>query len=100
MNWLLVALFGYVGLQLLVGLAVTSRVKSESDYLLAGRKLGPTLVVFSMFATWFGAESCIGAAGAVYEHGLSGARADPLGYAALSVPARRGVRGAALAAAS
>ncbi len=81
MNWLLVALFGYVGLQLLVGLAVTSRVKSESDYLLAGRKLGPTLVVFSMFATWFGAESCIGAAGAVYEQGLSGARADPLGYA-------------------
>jgi len=82
LNWLLVALFGYVGLQLLVGLAVTGRVKSESDYLLAGRKLGPTLVVFSMFATWFGAESCIGAAGAVYEQGLSGARADPLGYAA------------------
>jgi Na+/proline symporter len=81
LNWLLVALFGYVGLQLLVGLAVTSRVKSESDYLIAGRKLGPTLVVFSMFATWFGAESCIGAAGAVYEQGLSGARADPLGYA-------------------
>ena len=82
MNWLLIALFGYVGLQLVVGLVVSRRVASESDYLLAGRKLGPALVVFSMFATWFGAESCIGAAGAVYEHGLSGARTDPLGYAA------------------
>ncbi len=81
MNWLLVALFGYVGAQLVVGLVVSRRVASESDYLIAGRKLGPALVVFSMFATWFGAESCIGAAGAVYEHGLSGARADPFGYA-------------------
>ena len=77
MNWLLIGLFGYVGLQLVVGLAVSRKVASESDYLVAGRKLGPALVVFSVFATWFGAESCIGAAGAVYAEGLSGARADP-----------------------
>jgi len=82
LNWLLIGLFGYVGLQLVVGLAVSRKVASESDYLVAGRKLGPALVVFSMFATWFGAESCIGAAGAVYAEGLSGARADPFGYAA------------------
>ena len=81
MNWLLIGLFGYVGLQLVVGLAVSRKVSSESDYLVAGRKLGPALVVFSMFATWFGAETCIGAAGAVYAEGLSGARADPFGYA-------------------
>lgn len=81
MNWLLFGLLAYVGLQLAVGLFVSRKVASESDYLVAGRKLGPSLVVFSMFATWFGAESCIGAAGAVYEHGLDGARADPFGYA-------------------
>src|SRR5262245_65551575 len=74
-----VAVLAYVGLQLLLGLAVSRKIASESDYLVAGRKLGPTLVIFSMFATWFGAESCIGAAGAVYEHGLSGMRADPVG---------------------
>ncbi len=79
-NWLLFALLAYVGAQLLVGLAVSRKIASESDYLVAGRKLGPTLVVFSMFATWFGAESCIGAAGEVYRHGFSGMRADPLGY--------------------
>ncbi len=81
MNWLLVALLAYVALQLLVGLLVSRRVASEADYLIAGRKLGPTLVVFSMFATWFGAENCIGASGAVYAAGLEGATADPFGYA-------------------
>jgi Na+/proline symporter len=80
-NWLLVGLLAYVGLQLAIGLFVSRSIASESDYLVAGRKLGPALVVFSMFATWFGAESCIGAAGAVYEFGLSGATADPFGYA-------------------
>jgi SSS family solute:Na+ symporter len=81
MNWLLVALLAYVGAQLAIGLFVSRRIASESDYLVAGRKLGPWLVTFSMFATWFGAESCIGAAGAVYQFGLDGARADPFGYA-------------------
>ena len=81
MNWLLFWLLAYVGLQLAIGLWVSRKVASESDYLVAGRKLGPSLVVFSMFATWFGAESCIGAAGAVYQYGLDGARADPFGYA-------------------
>jgi Na+/proline symporter len=76
-----VAILAYVGLQLALGLAVSRRVTTESDYLVAGRSLGPFLVTFSMFATWFGAESCIGAAGAVYEHGLAGATADPFGYA-------------------
>ena len=82
MNWLLFGLLGYVGLQLAAGLFVSRKIASESDYLIAGRQLGPSLVVFSMFATWFGAESCIGAAGTVYQYGLEGARTDPLGYAA------------------
>ncbi|MEZ4331863.1 MAG: sodium:solute symporter family protein [Myxococcota bacterium] len=81
MSWLLVALIAYVGVQLGVGLIVSRRVMTESDYLIAGRRLGPVLVTFSMFATWFGAETCIGAAGAVYAFGLEGATADPFGYA-------------------
>ncbi|MGH8627687.1 MAG: sodium:solute symporter family protein, partial [Gammaproteobacteria bacterium] len=54
---------------------------SEQDYLLGGRKLGPGLVLFSVFATWFGAETCIGASGEVFAKGLSGASVDPFGYA-------------------
>ena len=38
------------------------------------------MVSFSLFATWFGTETCIGSSAAVYEKGLSGSRADPFGY--------------------
>ncbi len=56
-------------------------MRSEQDYLLAGRKLNVPMVSMTIFATWFGAETCIGAAGAIYENGLAGGRTDPFGYA-------------------
>ena len=80
MNSIAVGVLVYVLAQLLVGLAASRRIRSQTDYLLAGRSLGYGLAIFSLFATWFGAESCIGAAGAAYGRGLSGARADPFGY--------------------
>ncbi|MGH7730028.1 MAG: sodium:solute symporter family protein [Candidatus Eiseniibacteriota bacterium] len=70
----------YILVQLVVGLLASRRIRNQVDYLVAGRSLGYGLAVFSLFATWFGAESCIGAAGAVYGQGLSGGRADPFGY--------------------
>lgn len=81
MSPMVLGILGYVAAQSLVGVAVSRRVRSEEDYLLAGRRLGYGLATFSIFATWFGAESCIGAAGAAYERGLAGGRADPFGYA-------------------
>lgn len=71
----------YLLSQFALGWWVSRRVHSEEDFFVAGRKLGAPLLAFSLFATWFGAETCLGAAGAVYSSGLSGARADPLGYA-------------------
>ncbi|MBS1213662.1 MAG: Na+/solute symporter [Proteobacteria bacterium] len=82
MNTTLLGIFAYILLQLLVGVLVSKRIASEDDYLLAGRSLGPGLGIFTVFATWFGAETCIGAAGSVYSSGLSGGSADPFGYAA------------------
>ncbi len=70
----------YVALQLAVGVFVARRVKTDEDYLVAGRSLGPALTTATMFATWFGAETCVGAAGRAYEHGLFGISADPFGY--------------------
>ena len=55
---------------------------SETDYILAGRRLGIGLVTFSVFATYFGAEAIVASGGAVYEKGLTGALVDPVGYAA------------------
>lgn len=80
MSVVLVVVLGYVGLQLAVGMWVSRRVASQQDYLLGGRSLGLTLCTASMFATWFGAETCIGAAGEVYAHGLGAVSADPFGY--------------------
>ncbi len=80
-NWVLTCILIYVALQLVISFIVMRRLKNETDYLLAGRKLGVPFAAMSVFATWFGAETCIGAAGAIYENGLAGARIDPFGYA-------------------
>ncbi|MES0875318.1 sodium:solute symporter family protein [Sinimarinibacterium thermocellulolyticum] len=81
MNLVLIFICAYIALQLGFAWWAARRVHSEVDYLLAGRRLGPWLATFTVFATWFGAETCIGAAGQAYESGLSGVNADPFGYA-------------------
>lgn len=80
MNLVLLCILLYLIAQLGVAFIVARRPRTEADYLLAGRSLGPWLATFSVFATWFGAETCIGAAAETYSHGLSGATTDPLGY--------------------
>lgn len=80
MNAELIGISIYVVGMLVMGYYVSKRIKTDDDYFLAGRSLGPFLATFSIFATWFGAETCIGTAGSVYTHGLSGSRADPFGY--------------------
>jgi solute:Na+ symporter, SSS family len=80
MTTVLLVLIVYVGLQLALGVWVSRRVSSQQDYLLGGRSLGLVLCGASMFATWFGAETCVGAAGEVYQHGLGAISADPFGY--------------------
>lgn len=80
MSPIFVGILVYIGAALLIGLLVSRKVHSESDYLIAGRQLGYLLTTFSIFATWFGAETCVGAAAAIYDKGLSGGNADPFGY--------------------
>lgn len=70
----------YLFLQFLLCAWIGKRIKNEEDYLLGGRNLGYGLISLSLFATWFGAETCIGSSAEVFKHGLSGSRADPLGY--------------------
>jgi Na+/proline symporter len=80
-NAVLVGLALYVAVQLAIGIWVARAIRSEDDYLVAGRRLGLPMATFTVFATWFGAETCLGAAGRVYEQGLAGGSADPFGYA-------------------
>ena len=80
MQPVLIGIGAYLVVQFAVGMLVSRRIASESDYLLAGRSLGLGLAAFSIFATWFGAETVVGAAGSIYSDGLSGGSADPFGY--------------------
>ncbi|MGQ0553686.1 MAG: sodium:solute symporter family protein [Planctomycetota bacterium] len=76
-------LFGillYVGVQIGIGYWVSRKITTEDDYLVAGRRLGLPLVAGSIFATWFGAETCLGAAGQAYSEGLTRTSVEPFAY--------------------
>ena len=70
----------YVLGQLAVGLVVSRRIATEDDYLVAGRRLGPLLAAGSIFATWFGAETCVAAAGRAHDEGLGRDTVEPFAY--------------------
>jgi Na+/proline symporter len=77
---ILLAIFAYLAVQLGIGLWVSRRIRTEEDYLVAGRRLGYTLATFSIFATWFGAETIIGSGGRALREGFSLTAAEPFGY--------------------
>lgn len=81
MSGLLIGVLVYLFAQLAFGVIVARRIATEEDYLVAGRKLGPTVALFTIFATWFGAETVVGAAGEIYDEGLTGGAAEPFAYA-------------------
>jgi Na+/proline symporter len=85
MQPVLIGIGVYLVVQFVVGMLVSRSIASEADYLVAGRRLGLGLAAFSVYATWFGAETIVGAAGSIYSAGLSGGSADPFGYAACLV---------------
>ena len=69
----------YVLLQLALSVWAARRTRSETDYLLAGRSLGPFAVGMSIFATWFAVEGIVATSGVVAIEGVGGALFDPLG---------------------
>lgn len=77
---MLYAVAAYLVVQVLISVAVSRYIHSESDYLVAGRSLGLFMASFSLFATWFGAETVMASSGAIAAGGLAGSRADPFGY--------------------
>jgi len=88
----------YVLVQVAIGIWAGRGATSETDYYLGGRRVSFLPLTLSIFATWFGAETILGSAAAIAEGGLSGARAEPFGYALcltlmalfVAAPIRRG----------
>jgi Na+/proline symporter len=73
-------LFLYVVAQIALAAWAARGTSDEQDYLVAGRTLSTVQVAFSVFATWFAAETVIATSAEVASGGLSGARVEPLGY--------------------
>jgi SSS family transporter len=71
----------YLVVSIAIGLLATLRVKSSRDFISAGRSLPLSVVTATMFATWFGSESVLGAPSTFLKDGIGGIIADPFGAA-------------------
>jgi len=70
---------GYLILSIGIGLWAARRVHNAEDFMLAGRSLPLSLATFTVFATWFGSETLLGASSTFAEEGLIGVIEDPFG---------------------
>lgn len=62
---------------ILVGKIASRRVESSDDYIVAGRGAPLVLIVGTLFATFWGGGTIIGATGAAYTDGIFGVVEDP-----------------------
>jgi len=62
-----VYLFTLIG----VGVYKSTKIKTQSDFAVAGRKLTPWILVGTMLATWIGTGSILGNAGKTFETGMA-----------------------------
>ncbi len=67
-----VVVFAYLGVVLYIGIFAfrTTRQSSAEDYFLAGRSLGPTVFLLSLFGTNMTAFSILGASGHAFANGI------------------------------
>lgn len=69
----------YLVVSVCIGLYAATKVKSSSDYVVAGRHLPLPFIVATVFATWFGSETVLGIPAKFLNEGLRGVVADPFG---------------------
>ncbi len=75
------AVITYVLIMIPIGLYASRKVKSTGDYVLAGRSLPFYMALATVFATWFGSESILGASTKFAEGGFGNVIEDPFGAA-------------------
>jgi solute:Na+ symporter, SSS family len=78
---LLFSIIAYLLLTILVGFLASRKVKTTSDFMLAGRSLPLMISSTAMFATWFGSETVFGASSQFLHGGLYAVIEDPFGAA-------------------
>jgi solute:Na+ symporter, SSS family len=67
----------YLAITIGIGLYAAKRVHSDRDFVLAGRSLPLGIVMATVFATWFGAESILGTSANFTTWGLASMVGDP-----------------------
>ncbi|MFH2102991.1 MAG: sodium:solute symporter family protein [Chloroflexota bacterium] len=81
--WLIVTfIIGFFAIRMAVGIWASKRVANAADYIVAGRRLPVYMVGASVMATWFAAETLLGASSTAYQFGFQGVIFDPFGAAA------------------
>ncbi|MBN8703015.1 MAG: sodium:solute symporter family protein [Bacteroidetes bacterium] len=69
----------YILVTLFIGLFSARYLKSTSDFIVAGHRLPLSMATATVFATWFGSETLLGASSQYAEYGLIGVIEDPFG---------------------
>lgn len=69
----------YAVVMILIGIYAARKVKNSEDYVLAGRSLPFYMALSTVFATWFGSESILGAGSKFAEGGFPNVLEDPFG---------------------
>ncbi|HEX5840351.1 MAG TPA: sodium:solute symporter family protein [Anaerolineales bacterium] len=81
--WLIVTfIVGFFAVRMGVGIWASRKVSNAADYIVAGRRLPIYMVGASVMATWFAAETLMGASSTAYQYGFQGVIFDPFGAAA------------------
>ena len=79
-TWLvLVSIVVFFAMRLAVGYWASRQVTDAADYIVAGRRLPIYIAAASIMATWFAAETLMGAASTAYKYGFQGVIFDPFG---------------------
>lgn len=73
------AVTAYVILLFILALFAKNKVKNETDFLAAGRRLSTFFASLTLFATWFGAGTLLTATDAIYNEGLKVTALEPFG---------------------
>ncbi len=80
--WLVVVFIGFFFfVRLVVGIWAARKVEDNTDYVVAGRRLPIHMAAASIMATWFAAETLMGASETAYDYGFQGVVFDPFGAA-------------------
>lgn len=74
-----ISVLAYAIVMILIGVYAARKVRNSEDYVLAGRSLPFYMAISTVFATWFGSESILGAGSKFAEGGFRNVLEDPFG---------------------